>query len=71
MIENDAREELQYTKEVIREIERAISMVDLCHSNTIADLVVNQHLNAAEKLVDAHNLDENLSKIIADLRILI
>lgn len=71
MIENDAHKELQYTKEVIHEIERAINMLDLCHSNSIAGILVNQHLNAAEKLVDAHNLDENLSKIIADLRILI
>lgn len=71
MIENDAHKELQYTKEVIHEIERAINMLDLCRSNSIAGILVNQHLNAAEKLVDAHNLDENLSKIIADLRILI
>lgn len=71
MAENNAHEELQYTKEVIHEIERAISMIDLCRSNTIADLLVNQHLSAAKKLIATHNLDENLTKIIADLGILI
>lgn len=71
MTENNAHEELQYTKEALHEIERAISMIDMCHSNTIADLLVNQHLNSAKKLIDAHNLDKSLSNIITDLRILI
>lgn len=67
----DYYEELQHMKEAIHEIEQTTSMLDLCHSNTIADLLVNQHLKSARKLVDTYGLDESLNKIIADLYVLI